>query len=240
MADSAPQPNLAGSVTMRGEGMNRIETFVAAAFAFAVTMLVISVGSIPQSFEEFVLALKTIPAFAASFAVIVWIWHAHATWCRRYGLEDGMSIFLSSLLVFLVLIYIYPLRLMMQSLFHFLSDGALPFIFPLKTLEQARFMFTFYGIGFLCVGLNFIGLYRYALRRQEPLALSPYEVTEARYDVHVWVVAVCISLLSLILAWVLPAQWLSLAGFTYFLLFPCYTVLDNRHRKALAAIAVQD
>ena len=33
---------------MRGENMTHIETFVAAAFAFAVTMLVITVGSVPE------------------------------------------------------------------------------------------------------------------------------------------------------------------------------------------------
>ncbi|MFP6838146.1 MAG: hypothetical protein VB962_00970 [Pseudohongiellaceae bacterium] len=35
--------------TMRGENMTRIETFVDAAFAFAFTMLVISIDEIPRS-----------------------------------------------------------------------------------------------------------------------------------------------------------------------------------------------
>ena len=43
---------------MRGENMTRIETFVAAAFAFAVTMLVISVGSVPETMQEFVDSTK--------------------------------------------------------------------------------------------------------------------------------------------------------------------------------------
>jgi uncharacterized membrane protein len=34
---------------MRGENMTRIETFVDAAFAFAFTMLVISIDEIPRS-----------------------------------------------------------------------------------------------------------------------------------------------------------------------------------------------
>ncbi|WP_100657608.1 TMEM175 family protein [Alteromonas flava] len=101
----------------RGESMDRLETFVAAAFAFAVTMLVISVDDVPSNYAQFVYAVKLIPSFAASFAVIVWIWASHANWCRRYGLEDGPAIIMSATLVFLVLVYIYPLRAMMQVFF---------------------------------------------------------------------------------------------------------------------------
>ncbi|XOV77877.1 MAG: TMEM175 family protein [Aestuariibacter sp.] len=77
---------------LRGETMNRIETFVAAAFAFAVTMLVISVDSIPGTFSELQQAAMDIPAFAASFAIITWIWFEHATWCRKFGLEQPFGI----------------------------------------------------------------------------------------------------------------------------------------------------
>ena len=65
---------------MRGESMTRIETFVAAAFAFATTMLVISIGTIPSSIDEFILAVKNIPSFLASSATILWIWHSHANY----------------------------------------------------------------------------------------------------------------------------------------------------------------
>jgi hypothetical protein len=93
-----------------GENITRIETFVAVAFAFAVTMLVISVVTIPASMQEFVDATKQIPAFTVSFALIMWVGHTHTVWCRRYGLEDGMTIFLSSSLIILVLTHIYHLR----------------------------------------------------------------------------------------------------------------------------------
>ena len=39
---------------LRGLAMTRIETFADAAFAFAVTLLVISVDDVPRSFEEMV------------------------------------------------------------------------------------------------------------------------------------------------------------------------------------------
>ncbi|MGK0304461.1 MAG: hypothetical protein ACI8UG_000191 [Gammaproteobacteria bacterium] len=69
------------TLKMRGENMTRIETFVAA--AFALTMLVISVGAVPETMQEFVEATKQISAFSASCAIIMWVWHTHALWCRR-------------------------------------------------------------------------------------------------------------------------------------------------------------
>ncbi|MFT6779903.1 MAG: hypothetical protein ACJAV1_003849 [Paraglaciecola sp.] len=49
------------TLKMRGENMTRIETFVAA--AFALTMLVISLGAVPETMQEFVEATKQISAF---------------------------------------------------------------------------------------------------------------------------------------------------------------------------------
>ena len=61
----------------RGHNVTRIEAFVDAAFAFAVTLLVIASNSVPTSFEEMIQALKGVPAFAASFAQIMMFWSAH-------------------------------------------------------------------------------------------------------------------------------------------------------------------
>ena len=57
-------------VRLRSLEMTRIETFTDAAFAFAVTMLVISVDSTPTDMDELVRALRGIPAFALSFALL--------------------------------------------------------------------------------------------------------------------------------------------------------------------------
>ena len=48
---------------LRGENMTRIETFVDAAFAFAFTMLVISIDFIPKSPTELLALSSDIPAF---------------------------------------------------------------------------------------------------------------------------------------------------------------------------------
>lgn len=49
---------------LRGLEMTRLETFIDAAFAFAITILVISIGELPKNYGELVNALKDAPAFA--------------------------------------------------------------------------------------------------------------------------------------------------------------------------------
>ena len=62
-------PRLRG-FRLRGMEMTRLETFIDAAFAFAVTMMVISVDRIPRNIEELFEAFKDVPAFLASIVVL--------------------------------------------------------------------------------------------------------------------------------------------------------------------------
>jgi hypothetical protein len=170
---------------MRGENMTRIKTFVATAFVFAVTMLVILAGSVLETMQDFVDATK-IYVFTASCAIIMWTWHTHAVWCRRYGLEDGITIFLSSSPIILVLSYIYPLRLIMQSLFQSISNGYFPMEMKFNYVWEVRFMFAFYAIGSFLLCLNFIALYIYAMRNRQQLELDDIEYFGSQTEVYMY------------------------------------------------------
>jgi len=65
---------------MRGLDMTRIEVFVDAAFAFAVTMLVISFDAIPTSYAEVMLAIKGIPAFIIAVVQLDEDKNQHDSW----------------------------------------------------------------------------------------------------------------------------------------------------------------
>lgn len=224
---------------MRGAAMDRIEVFVAAAFAFAVTLLVISTEDVPQNFDDFLIAIKTIPAFAASFAIIVWIWHTHATWCRRYGLEDSKTVLLSSVLVFLILVYIYPLKIILQGFFAEITNGFLPVNMEFNAYWQVRLIFIFYASGFWLVTINFISLYRHALNRKETLNLSVYEITDTKFDIQNWCGASAVAFLSLVSAVFLPDGYLGFSGYANFLLFPVLSGIGyyhaNQRRKMLVS-----
>jgi len=78
---------------LRGTEMTRLETFLDAAFAFATTMLVISIGEIPKNYPELILALKDIPSFLLSFLVIMIFWIG----AYGNGWNDGLIIFTGAL-----------------------------------------------------------------------------------------------------------------------------------------------
>ena len=66
-----------GGFRVRGEAVTRLETFVDAAFAFAVTLLVVSFDAMPDSVAELYDALRRLPAFLGGFAILAILWIAH-------------------------------------------------------------------------------------------------------------------------------------------------------------------
>ncbi len=217
-------------ICLRGEAMTRIETFVAAAFAFAITMLVISLDEIPNNIDAFIVAVKNIPSFVASCALIFWIWHSHATWSRQYGLEDTRTVVLSGLLVCIVLVYIYPLRLMMQGLFMSISGGYFPFELQVNHYWELRFVFAFYAIGFTLLSVNFMGLFQHALNCADEIQLTEYErfVTKT-YQLH-WGLNAAICSMALVLALILPESLMPYSPYTYTALWP-FSMWLNRYRN---------
>ena len=62
-------------VRLRGEAITRLETFVDAAFAFAVTLLVVSFAAMPDTAAELYDALRRLPAFLAGVTILAMFWH---------------------------------------------------------------------------------------------------------------------------------------------------------------------
>lgn len=227
-----------GGFRHRGREVTRLEAFVDAAFAFSVTLLVISVDAIPDSLAALALALKGIPAFAASFAMIAMFWNAHATWSRRYGLDDGASKLLSLALVFLVLVYVYPLRIQFGVLFGWISGGWLPFPVKVGSVADLGFMYLVYGLAFSTMSLCLAGLYAHARRRGTELGLDAHEAADTAAEVAVWLYFVAVGVLSIVLAMALPdrptAWQVSLPGCVYFLLGFTGAVGSRAQRRAMA------
>ena len=166
----------------------------------------------------------------------MWIWHTHAVWCRRYGLEDAMTIVLSSSSIILVLTYIYPLRLMMQALFHRLSNGYFPMEMTFNQIWEVRFMFAFYAIGFLLLSLNFIALYIYAIRKKASLLLDYVEYFDSQTEVYMWLINAGVGVVSLLLSLWLPSTSIGFAGYALFALFPLFNSLRfyrGKRRKSM-------
>ena len=54
--------------------------------------------------------------FALMFAMVCWIWYEHNWFFRHTGLQDAWTVFLNSVLLFVVLFYVYPLKFLTASL----------------------------------------------------------------------------------------------------------------------------
>jgi uncharacterized membrane protein len=216
---------------MRGLEMTRIEVFVDAAFAFALTMLVISFDSIPTNYEEVLVAVKSIPAFVVAVMQLVWIWYTHNRWSRRYGLDDGWTVVLSTALLIVVLVYIYPMRILAEGMFTWFTQGYLPSGFILRSWEQLAGVLVFLGSGWVVLCCVYVLMYRYAARLREPLRLNEAELFETHTLAGLWAGAAVIGILAISLALLLPAAWSPFTGFTYLLLaawFPGYRYLRYR------------
>ncbi|MCP4045829.1 MAG: DUF1211 domain-containing protein [Gammaproteobacteria bacterium] len=216
---------------MRGLEMTRLEVFVDAAFAFAVTMLVISFDAIPRSYDEVMLAVKSIPAFIIAVVQLVWIWHTHNVWSRRFGLDTTYTVFISTALLIVMLIYVYPMRIMAGGLFAWLTSGYLPSNFKSITLDQLRDMFIFLGIGFIALCLVFVQMYRYATQLKDQLLLSDFELFESKTLAIMWSGAAIVGLICVILAIVLPAQTVPFSGFSFMLLAIWFPLVRIRRQK---------
>jgi hypothetical protein len=203
---------------MRGLEMTRLEVFIDAAFAFAVTMLVISFDAMPRSYDEVMLAIKSIPAFIVAVAQLVWIWHTHNVWSRRFGLDTAYTVFISTALLIVVLIYVYPMRIMAGGMFAWLTNDYLPSNFRLIQLDELRDMFIFLGIGFIALCLVFVQMYRYATHLKVELLLNEHELFESRTRAVTWYGAAVIGLICVILAITLPKLLVPYSGFSLMLL----------------------
>ncbi len=214
-ADLDTLPRLRG-FRLRGMEMTRLETFIDAAFAFAISMLVIAPQQIPDNIEALLGAFKNVPAFVASIVVLGIFWRGHWLWSRRYGLEDGVSIFVSWALLVTVLIYIYPLKAIFGSMWFLLSHGQVGQRLGLRTDAEARAIFAIFAIGFTAIALEIVLLNLRAWQLRDPLRLDAREKFITRSEILGWSVPVAVGLVSLVLALTLPINQIAWSGWVYF------------------------
>ena len=226
----------------RGDQVTRLEAFVDAAFAFAVTLLAISIDSVPANREELILALKGVPAFACSFAVICMFWWEHNQWSRRFGLDDGKSSVLSLIYVGLVLVYVYPLKSMFSSMFAFLSNQYLPSSYAITGLDDLRWMFGLYAVAFSSLGLILHLLERHAWKRRHEIGLDPHECLALQRELAASRLHMIVGLISLTIAVGMPEgmpHWAySMPGVAYCLL-GLHGLIHAHYARKIAALTAK-
>jgi hypothetical protein len=213
-ADLDSLPRLKG-FRLRGIEMTRLETFIDAAFAFAVTMLVISNGQVPDDIQALLIAFKNVPAFVASIAVLSIFWRGHWLWSRRFGLEDGVSILISWTMLVTILIYVYPLRMLFSGMFYYITAHSVGQAIAAHTEGQLRALFAIYGLGFSAIALEVLLLNLRAWRLRDALRLNDHERSMTRAEIAGWSLPATVGLISLVLALTLPLEYVQWSGWIY-------------------------
>jgi uncharacterized membrane protein len=225
----------------RNHEVTRIEGLSDAVFAFAVTLLVISL-EVPKTFNELLGAMHGFIAFALSFAVLFQVWYRQYVFFRRYGLQDTVTIVLNAVLLFVALCYVYPLKflfLLLVKLFTQRSiDIHLPggIVEPMIAGEQLPTLMVIYGIGFTAVFSVFALLYYHAYRKRAALELNETEAFETLSSIRHNALSVAVGALSIGIALFGGPAYAATSGYAYFLLGPVLTAngMIGRKRKQLA------
>lgn len=239
MVDKTNQINKSKEKTefhFRGTEMTRLETFLDAAFAFATTMLVISVGNIPKTYPELIYALKAVPSFLASFAAIMIFWTGHRKWSRRFGLEDMPTILISLCLIFVLLVYVYPLRLLFSAMFAWMSAGWLPSQFTINSAKELVNLFIIYGIGLTAMAAFMALLYNRARLAKDVLKLNHFETITTHSEIISWMVLSSTGFISALFAFLMPANVGVFAGFIYMTLPITMPLVSSRYMKKINTI----
>src|SRR5262249_44279560 len=172
MALSHPEQRIENGFRVRGAGVSRLEVFSDVIFGLALTLLVVSL-QVPRNFGELRVAIRGFLPFALCFALFLMLWHAHYSFFRRYAMHDRTTIVLNSVLLFVVLFYVYPLRFLFGRFGGEWNASGAPF--PLHSSGDAAELVLLYGVGFAAAYLIIAALHVNAWRQREKLELNGTE-----------------------------------------------------------------
>jgi hypothetical protein len=216
---------------------SRLLAFSDGVFALSATLLVVTLGEVPGSYDELMDAVGRFPAFALAFAALVSLWWNHRQFFAAYPLGDAATVVLNSLLLLVVLLYVYPLKLLAEVIAE-LFLGAAPDVTAGMEEPEIRGLFLVFGAAVFAVTALVGALHLRAWLLRDALGLDELGRFELRQEALVYAAIAGVALLSmgvaalgLGLGWGLP--------FWVYALSPALVVaerlLTRERRRALEA-----
>ena len=209
----------------RQHGVSRLEGFSDAVFGFALTLLVVSLET-PRTNEDLWNLVRGLVPFALMFAMVCWIWYEHNVFFRRYGLQDPWTVFLNSVLLFVVLFYVYPLKFLTMSLAkEFAGERVMRGV-------DSQLLMLLYSSGVLTIFTAFILLHWHAWRKREALGLDEADLVRLRFSTRAHTISAGLAAASIAIALIRPG-FAAFAGMLYGLMGPLHAWNGYRGGQAL-------
>ena len=177
---------------------SRLDNFTDAAFAFAVSLMVIGGAGAPEDFDDLVGALGDLPAFAFGFAVMAMFWMSHVRWRKVRGEGDWLATLLTLVLIFLTLVYVQPLRAMASATGLWFTGHGRMFGGSLVGL------FAVYGTGFVAMSLTMAALWSEPLRDPD---LTREGQGNAKGERGIWLILALTGLASILMSMTAYGKW---------------------------------
>ena len=224
----------------RGDEITRIEGLSDAVFAFAVTILIISL-EVPKTMEDFYRVLQGLPAFAATFFLLMLVWYRQYSFFRRYGLQDLKTVVLSLFLLFVVLYFVYPLKFLFTQLLAPVGEWIFPFATPehiriFNSAEDTVHLMVLYHAGVIAVYGLLLLMYRHAYKQREVLALNIVELHDTKDSIIESWFFVILSTTGLLMTFFgadLAALSGAMVGPVCAIFFPIQGRISDKKRKKL-------
>lgn len=235
-----------GVFRARGNETSRIEQLSDCIFALAITMSLMSTAA-PKNYGDLILFISDLIPFALSVLAVMWIWHVHYQFFMRFGLRDMRIIVLNTLLMVVVLFFVYPLKFLSSWLVSYVTVLFQGFVIDeayfrqfneistnMIPWSQLPLLLIFYSLSFLSIFVIFILMYKHALKKKSDLALSDVEIAFSAYFIaHYWgisvvsIISIAIATTGYVMGWALSGMF---AGVVYFLIGPVIYFIAKRHK----------
>ena len=211
------------TVEWRSHEPSRLETFSDAVFAFAVTLIIVSL-EVPKTFADLYETMKGTFSFAVCFAILFLIWNNQNIFFRCYGLNDTFTVTLNAMLLFVVLVYVYPLKFLFNLVFfgnQYEVNGTLKEMISDKNGPE---LMLIYGAGYSIYNLLFYLMYANAIKRREEVNLTESELFETKTVAYIYLICTFIGIVAIALAFLLPVKFAGFSGMFYFVIGPAYFI----------------
>ena len=207
--------------------LHRLDGFSDAVFAFAVTLLVVSL-EVPKSAHELFHLMHGFIAFAAAFTLLMILWYQHSKFFKRFPITDLWMITLNMVLLFVILLYVYPLKFLFTNLFDAMiwKEGGEGF----SSVAEIKLLMMIYGAGMIAVNFVFFLMHKHAWRLRERFELDHVQLNELHSDMAGNLVNIGVASLSVLIAAFTndKGTW---SGYTYLLLGPIHWAVGVWSRK---------